>query len=131
MAFTIGNTVLPGYPMPWGNKILLIFDHTGPSSYTTFVPATGAGGDVILANGGGLTFGGYDFFDDSVDTTGQIQAFPVDFLGGYGNAVPQVSLVYYSLVTASLGGQSQTAGAQIISTSNLSTFSWRYRAVVV
>jgi hypothetical protein len=131
MAFPTGNRVLPGYPTQLGDKLLYVFDHTGPASYTSFVPGTGAGGDVLFAQIGGLNFGGIDFMDDSVDSTGQIQMFPVVYLGGYANAVPKITFVYYSLVTASLGGQSQTAGTQIVATSNLSTFSWRCRALGV
>ena len=130
MAFTLGNQPLAGYPMQVGEKYLEVFDHTGPASYTAFVPATGVGGDVIRATD--LSIGGFEYVDaDSADTTGQIQAFPVIFLGGYGNAVPQVSVRYFSLVTATLGGQAQTAGAEIVATTNLSTFSWRFRALVV
>lgn len=130
MAFILGNQPLPGYPLPLGDKYLEVFDHTGPVSYAVFVPATGAGGDVLLA--ASLGFGGFDYLDaDTADTTGQIQAFPVIFLGGFANAVPQISLRYFSLVTASLGGQAQTAGAEIVATTNLSTFSWRLRALAV
>jgi hypothetical protein len=132
MAFTTGNQNLPGYELPLGDKKLIVFDHTGPTSYTQFVPGSGVGGDVILASGSGLNFGGFDYLDaDTADTTGQIQAFPVFYLGGYGNAVPQVSIRYFSLVTATLGGQAQTAGAEIVATTNLSTFSWRFRALAV
>jgi hypothetical protein len=132
MAFTTGNLILPGYELPLGAKKLIVFDHTGPASYAVFVPATGVGGDVLIAAQSGLNCGGFDYLDaDTSDSTGQIQAFPVFFLGGSGNAVPQVSLRYFSLVTASLGGQSQTAGAEIVATTNLSTFSWRLRALAV
>ena len=132
MAFTLGNQSLPGYPLQLGDKILNVFDHTGPTSYTQFVPATGVGGDVVIANQSGLNVGGFDYLDaDTADTTGQIQCFPVFFLGGFGNAVPQVSLRYFSLVTATLGGQAQTAGTEIAATTNLSTFSWRLRALAV
>lgn len=131
MAFTTGNQILPGYDMPLGAKRLVTFDHTGPSSYTQFTPGTGAGGDVLLATGSGLNEGGFDSMAPAVDSTGQIMAYPVLFLGGYGNAVPQVSIRYFSLVTASLGGQSQTAGAEIVASTNLSTFSWRLTGVVV
>ena len=132
MAFPLGNKILPGYELPLGDKVLVSFDRTGPASYTTFVPATGLGGDILKAASGGLNRGGFDYVDgDAADTTGQIQVFPVFALGGFGNATPQVTLVYFSLVTATLGGQAQTAGTQIVATTNLSTFSWRLRAIMV
>ena len=131
MAFTIGNQIVPGYSMPLGDKLLVVFDHTGPTSYTQLTAATGLGGDIVSANSGGLNLGGFDFVDDSVDTTGQIQMFPVMTQAGAGNAAPQVTFMYYSLVTATLGGQSQTAGAQVLAATNLSTFSWRCQAICV
>lgn len=115
--------------MPVGEKYLIVFDHTGPSSYTQFsTPSTG--GDVLVA-ASGLNIGGFDYMDDAIDSTGQIACYPILNLGGYGNAVPQVILIYYSLVSATLGGQSQTANTQIAASTNLSTFSWRLRAMGV
>ena len=130
---TVGTKVLPGYPMPVGEKLLIVFDRTGPTSYTSWVASTQTGGDVITLGGlGPLNQGGVDYFDaDGADTTGQIQIFPVFPLGGFGNAVKAVTLVYYSLVTATLGGQAQTANAQIVAATNLSTFSWRLRGLLV
>ena len=129
MAFPIGNTVLPGYTMPVGEKYELMFDHTGPTSYTQFSsPSTG--GDVI--NASDLGFGGFDEVEaDMADVSGQFIAYVVPLNGGYGNAVPKVVVVWYSLVTATLGGQSQTAGAQVAASTNLSTFSLRIRARAV
>jgi len=132
MAFTLGSQIIPGYEMPVGEKLLVVFDRTGPTSYTQFVTATGLGGDIIVAAGGPLNRGGFDYVDaDSADTTGRIQIFPVLTKGGAGNAVPQVTLMYFSLVTATFGGQAQTAGAQIVAATNLSTFSFRIRALMV
>jgi hypothetical protein len=135
MAVTIPAGVKPvaGYPLPLGDKILLVFDRPGPTSYTQWVASTQTGGDVItLAGQGPLNQGGFDYVDaDLADTTGQIQVFPVMPAGGFGNATKSISLVYYSLVTATLGGQSQTAGTQIAANTNLSTFSWRLRALAV
>jgi hypothetical protein len=130
---TAGVKVLPGYPLQLGDKMLVVFDRPGPTSYTSYVASTQLGGDIISATGlGPLGQGGFDYMDaDTADTTGQIQIFPVFTLGGFGNAVKTVTLVYFSLVTASLGGQSQTAGAQVIAATNLSTFSWRLRALMV
>jgi len=119
--------------MPVGEKLLIVFDRPGPTSYTQWVAASQTGGDIIsLAGAGPLNQGGIDYFDaDGADTTGQIQIFPVFPTGGFGNATKSVTLVYYSLVTATLGGVSQTANSQIGAATNLSTFSWRLRGLLV
>lgn len=128
MAVPIGNTPLAAYPQAKGAKYEVIFDHSGPSSYAQFAtPATG--GDVIRASD--LGQGGFDHVDAVVDTTGKVIAYPVFNLGGYGNAVPTVAIQYWSLVTASLYGQSQVLGTQIVAASDLSTLSFRFKAVMV
>ena len=130
MAFTIGNRPLPGYPQQVGAKYQIIFDHTGPTSYVRYVTGTTpVGGDIIKATA--LGFGGFDNVDDTVDTTGQINAVVVMDQGGNANAVPQVTIKYYALVTATLGGQSQTIGTEIAASTNLSTFSFRFEAYMV
>ena len=131
MAFKLGITVLPGYPQQVGAKYQLMFDRTGPTSYTQFTAATGVGGDVLKATQGGLNFGGFDNVDDTYDSTGQINAVIVMYLAGYGNAVPQVTIKYVSQVTATLGGQAQTANTEIVAGTNLSTFSFRFQAMAV
>lgn len=128
MAFQLGTRSLPGYEMALGEKLLQIFDRTGPASYTQFVSPT-TGGDVLTAQS--LSRGGFDNVIVGVDTTGQIQARVVMNLGGNANAVPSVIVTYYSLVSTTLGGQSQTANTQIAATTNLSAFSWRFEAVTV
>jgi hypothetical protein len=123
------NTPVAGYPQPIGDKYLEIFDHAGPSSYTQFSTPT-TGGDVVKASD--LGFGGIDSLEpDMVDTTGQFVVYAVPVNGGGGNAVAKVILVWYSLVTASLGGQSQVIGTQVIAATNLSTFKVRLRATLV
>ena len=130
MAFPIGNRVLPGYPQQVGAKNQVIFDHTGPTSYTRYVTGTTpTGGDVITALS--LGFGGFDNVDDTVDTTGQINAVVVMDLAGSANAVPRVTIKYYALATATLGGQSQTIGTEIATATNLSTFSFRFESYMV
>lgn len=123
------NTVLPGYEMPVGSKDFIVFDHTGPASYVAFVsPSTG--GDVINASDIGK--GGFDFIDsDMTDPLGQVYAQIQPINGGNGNAVPSVRLVWYSLVTATIGGQAQTANTQIVATTNLSAIALRLRAMTV
>ena len=128
MAFATGNTYLPGYVMPMGDKNFIVFDHTGPASYTQFSSPT-TGGDVV--NAADLNQGGFDYIDTTTDTTGQIVAYAIFSLGGWGNAVPKVIIAYFSLVTATVGGQAQTLGAQVAAATNLSTFSFRFKAICV
>lgn len=128
MAFALGVKPLAGYPQPWGTKIVLQFDRTGPTSYATFT-APSTGGDVMNASDIGV--GGLERVSLGIDTTGQIVAYAAANLSGYGNAIPSYIIYYTSLVTATLGGQAQTAGTQIASTTNLSTFSWRGEAICV
>jgi len=133
MAFKTGITLLPGYPQPIGEKYLVAFDRTGPSSYTQYTISTGVGGDILYANAGsGLNFGGFDRVAvTATDTTGQIQANIVMFYAGYGNALPKVVIKYMSLVSATVGGQSQTAGSEVAASTNLSALSWRFEALMV
>jgi hypothetical protein len=128
MAFPTGIRSLAGYEMPLGDKLLQVFDRTGPTSYVQFVsPSTG--GDKL--NAADLSRGGFDDVIVGIDTTGQITAHVVMNLGGNANAVPSVLIMYRSIVTATLGGQSQTAGTQIAAATNLAAFSWRFLAVTV
>ena len=130
MAFPLSNVPLPGYPMQMGDKLKMVFDHVGPTSYVRYVTgATPVGGEIIKASY--LNLGGFDNLEDTADSTGQINAIVVMDKGGYGNAVPQVTIKYYALVTATLGGQSQTIGTEIAASTNLSTFSFRFDAIMV
>jgi hypothetical protein len=131
MAFNTGNTILPGYVTPLThNKYLMHFDRTGPASYTRVVTgAVPSGGDLLNAADVGM--GGFDNVDSMLDTTGQLYAQPIMLNGGYGNAVPSVILKWFSAVTATVGGQSQTLGNEVAAGTNLSTFSIRVQAIMV
>jgi hypothetical protein len=118
MAFPVGNTIVSAIPV--GNKWLVTWDHTGPASYSQTT------GDVV--NAADIGFGGFECVDSTVDTTSQLQPYVEHSSGGYGNAVASVELSWFSLVTATLGGQSQTAGTEVAATSNISTFSVRLQA---
>lgn len=126
MAFKTGGKPLAGYPQPFGEKISLTLDRTGPASYTQVTPgAPPTGGDKFNASDVGL--GGFDWVDLGRDTTGQISATALLSLAGYANAVPYVIIYYTAQVSATLGGQGQTSGTQIAAATNLSTFSWRVK----
>jgi len=130
MAFTLGNTILPGYPMPTGDKYLIHFDHTGPASYVQAVlGTTPTGGDKINASDIGI--GGFDNVDTMMDTTGQFYALVIPVGGGGGNAVTSVILRWFAAVTATLGGQAQTANSEVVAGTNLSTFSIRIESFAV
>lgn len=124
----MANTILPGYETKVSNKTVVYFDHNGPASYTTFVPgASPTGGDPIANTD--LSEGGFEAIEtDMLDPTGQFTVYVCPVSGGTGNAIKSMTLVWYSQVTATVGGQAQTAGAQVASTTNLSTFAVRVRA---
>lgn len=118
------NIMLGGYEMPVGVKEMVTFDHYGPTSYAQ------ANGDVI--NASDLGRGGFDYLQaDMTDPTGQAIAYVVPTNGGNGNAIPSVKLIWFALVSATFGGQAQTAGTQIVNGTNLSTFSLRLNALMV
>jgi hypothetical protein len=131
MAFALGNKPLPGYPQQVGEKIEIVFDHTGPTSYTQFSSTTGLGGDVFQAATSGLNIGGFDFVEISRDSTGQVGAAVALVNSGTGNSVKSFTIIYTALATATIGGQSQTINTQIVAATNLSTLSWRVRALCV
>lgn len=126
----MANRILPGYSTPMGDKNLIHFDHDGPASYTRIVPGTTpTGADIINASDIGV--GGFDNADMMADSTGRFYALAVPIAGGGGNAVTQMALVWFSLVTATVGGQSQTAGTEVAAGTNLSAFSVRVQAICV
>jgi hypothetical protein len=130
MAFALGITPVPGYPQPWGTKYVQEIDRTGPSSYTQVVTGTTpSGGDKLNASDIGM--GGIEHVDPDFDSTGQIVCDAIIVGSGNGNAVPYAILIYTSNVSATLGGQVQTAGTQIVAGTNLSTFSFRIRVTAV
>lgn len=63
---------LPGYPMPVGEKYLVIADYLGPLSYVN-----GTGDKLVAGFGGGLNQGGIEFVSggNSVSGTYNIKIF--------------------------------------------------------
>lgn len=122
----IGNSILPGYPMPMGDKYLVVFDHPGPASYSNV--STNAGtGDVINASDLGL--GGFD----NVDVQGPSQdglAAVVCYtpLAGVGNATPSVQLRWFTYPAAATTGAN---GAEIANATNLNSTAKSVRIVAV
>jgi len=58
----MANVFVQGYPTPSGSKILCIFDHSGPTSYSNIGSSSGTG-DVVNASDLGL--GGFDSVNGS------------------------------------------------------------------
>ena len=110
MAFTKGNTLISTRQI--GDRYEVIFDHTGPASYLS------ANGDVI--NAADIGFGGFEAMEIGPDTTNTDIALPVMAAAGYGNAVPSVSLQWYTIV-----------GMVVLNSVDLSTISVRIKATCV
>lgn len=120
----MANQFLPGYQSRVGAKIYSIFDHSGPASYTQVTPGTTpVGGDLV--NAIDLGMGGIERFESGLDTTAQWSVSAIPVSGGFGNAIPTVRLKWTALVTATVGGQAQTAGSEAAAATNLSTFNIR------
>lgn len=120
MAFKAGNTIVSTRQI--GNRYEVVFDHLMPAAYSA------TNGDVI--NASDLGFGGFEKLDLAVNTTAKFVAYPL-IVGGYGDAVKSSAVHYWSLTTASIGGQSQVLGTEAVDASDLSSFSVRFRAICV
>jgi hypothetical protein len=111
----VANIILPGYPMPMGDKYMVIFDHIGPASYANVSTNAGAG-DVLNALDIGM--GGFDNVDvqgPSTDVSAAIVCYTPQ--GGSGNATPSVQLRWFTYPSA---GTSGANGAEIANGTNLS-----------
>ena len=117
MAFPTSKQILPGYNSPVGDKYLVIFDTVGPASYSRTT------GFVITA--ASLGMGGFDYVVCSCDSGNNFDVCVQFNLGGIGNAVPSIILRPIANATATVGGQSQTAGTEAAASTNLSALSFR------
>jgi len=93
----VANYILQGYASPWGNKWVVIFDHTGPSSYSNIGTNSGTG-DVI--NGTDLGFGGIDYIIGTVESTGVYDVEPY-YTQTTGQTQSSVALKWYVSTTGS------------------------------
>src|SRR5215467_3305179 len=100
MAFPT-KAILPGYVSVMGAKYVLVYDFTGPTSYSR---TTG-----IVVRATDLGMGGFDFATATSDTGNNFDCQIQMNLAGYGNAVPSIILRPVAIATATVGGQSQTA----------------------
>jgi len=85
------NNILPGYPVPWGNKWAVVFDHYGPSAYSNIASSSGTG-DVI--NASDLGFGGIDYIAPQHTPTGTYTANM--YTTNIGGAQSKVALKWFS-----------------------------------
>lgn len=116
---------LDGYPTSWGSSRASVFPHAGPAAYVVVtvgvppVPATG--GDEIEAVEAGFKL--FDFLVGGVTDSGQFRVDPIP-VNQSGTSPGQQSTTYRlkwtALVTASIGGESQTANAEAAVDTDLS-----------
>jgi hypothetical protein len=89
----MADTPLKGYPTEVGNKIRMIWDHTGPASYSNIGTSSGTG-DVI--NVSQFAYGGFETVEGAFGlfTEGYTQSgnFLVKAFTGSSGTTPSVSL---------------------------------------
>ncbi len=76
---------LNGYPTSIGSRLLSIFGHAGPTSYTPVTTGPVAGGDLVYATEGGLKF--IDSLESAITDDGlyRVEVIPA----GTSDAMPQ------------------------------------------
>lgn len=128
-------TPLPGYPQPWGSKIRMLFDRTGPKSYANIGSSSGKG-DVLNASdlglGGfevaGVAFQGFSssgnyavrvYTGTSATAITNTAPFP-------GSAVSAITIVWYAVGTAFV-----TATTEVSNATDLSAETIRIDATMV
>src|SRR5208283_4504467 len=126
----IGNVItpVPGYPQPWGTKIRMLVDRTGPKSYSNIGTSSGTG-DVLNASDLGL--GGFETctvawqgFSSTgnylvrvytgTSTTSITNTAPFS-----GNAVQKVVIVWYTASTAFVAGTTEVSNATDLSAESI------------
>ncbi len=116
---------LDGYPGSWGYQKVAVFPHPGPASYVPItatagtIPATG--GDTVQAIEAGLKF--FDKVDGGYTDDGcfSVVAIPVSSSAAQpGAPTTTMRLKWIAQVTATIGGQAQTAGSEAVAGTNLS-----------
>ena len=131
----MSNRPFDGFPTSWGNCRVSVFGHPGPASYTQVtatagtIPATG--GDVVQAVEAGMKY--IDLLiacDETDDAAFAVEAFPLTpSLNVIGGPSAKFGLRWISRVTATVGGQAQTAGNEAVAATNLSGETIRLLAI--
>jgi hypothetical protein len=118
MAQGIGTTSqIVGLTQTFGGLGFNVLDYAGSSSYVQ-------GGDSISPSTFGLNSTIWTLIG-SMDQSCKFRVEP----RALNNGVTQWQLVFVSLTTGTVGGQSQTAGAEAATGTNLSTFKVRLAAI--
>jgi len=115
---------LDGFPTSFGSERAAIFPHAGPASYTQVVATAGTvpatGGDSCAGSECGLKY--FDQVAAGLTDDGAFLVIPFPRVASH----PQPSgpyatygLKWVSQVTATVGGQAQTAGAEAVAGTNL------------
>ena len=135
---------LGGYPASVGAQAHSVFPHIGPASYTPVTIVAGTvpilGGDIVNASEAGLK--NFDHLCDGVTDDGafRVVAIPISasnptITSGSnplaGIPKPTYRLMWFANKTATLGGQAQTINTEAVSTTNLSAFCVRLKALGV
>lgn len=122
-----------GYPDSFGSKKASIFPHVGPASYVQVVAVAGtvpisAGGDTVQALEGGMKNLDFLVGGETDDGAFVVEAIPVTVSNPSGTSSSALSgipsttykLRWISKVTATVGGQNQTAGSEAVAATDLS-----------
>lgn len=113
-----------GFPTSYGNERATIYPHAGPSSYTVVtVGSLATGGDSTSGAEAGIKV--FDKVDGGLTDSGRflVVGVPKVASGGSttnGRASSTYGLKWISQVTATVGGQAQTAGSEAVATTDLS-----------
>ncbi len=122
-----------GYPDSWGAKRSSVFPHAGPASYTQVTATAGTvpvtGGDTVSGPEAGMKY--FDLIVGGITDDGAflVEAIPVTVSTIVGGPSQTYKLRWISRVTATVGGQSQTAGAEATAATDLSGETVRLLAI--
>ena len=124
---------LDGYPTPFGSSKISIFPHNGPASYVQVTATAGTvpvtGGDTVSASEAGLKY--FDDVDGGPTDDGafMVEAIPTTITNIVGGPSTTFKLRWISRVTATVGGQAQTSGNEVVAGTNLSAEIVRLQAI--
>jgi hypothetical protein len=115
---------LDGYPDSCGSHRTAVHAHVGPASYTQISrgtpPTPATGGDTLQAVQCGMKQ--IEWVGGQITDSGnyRVDAIPVSASGALGQQSTTYRLKWTALVTATLGGQSQTINTDATTATDLS-----------
>lgn len=127
---------LDGYPTSWGSSRACVWGHSGPASYTQVTILAGTipvtGGDTAQAVEACLKY--FDKVYGGMTDDGSFIVTPIPvtitpLTSTVGAASKTYKLRWVSNVTATVGGQAQTAGSEAVAGTNLSAQTVRLSAI--